>query len=173
MGRVFAIFASPPSSGLSRPFDPLLPVASPTTGVGNIFVNECRPSGTPRCAPAHWLSSARGVGIMPDDEDPLPAVPRADAASRKYKRLDRVACGFQVSAHVIECHADEASNVLTTDPSGPDLLNNAQHLRPEVAVIRRASLLAGHAEGLAGESSGEEINMITRPSVSVCTLPFR
>jgi hypothetical protein len=102
---------------------------------------------------------------MGDDEDPFAAVPRADAASRKYKRLHFVACGFQVSAHVIECHCDEASNVLTTDPSGPDFLNNPKHLRPEVAVVCRAALLSGDGEGLAGETASEEVYRTCCPSV--------
>jgi hypothetical protein len=95
---------------------------------------------------------------MPDDEDPFPFVPRADATSRKYKRLHLVACGFQVKAHIIECHADEASNILDTDESGPEFRNKSRHLRPEVTVIRRASLLSGDGERLTGDAAGEEVN---------------
>jgi hypothetical protein len=94
-----------------------------------------------------------------NNEDPFPFVPRADATSRKYKRLHLVACGFQVKAHIIECHADEASNVLDANPSGPEFFSKSQHLRPEVTVIRRPSLLACNREGLAGDAAGKEINL--------------
>jgi hypothetical protein len=97
-------------------------------------------------------SCAVGVG---NNEDPFAAVPRADATSRKYKRLHLVACGFQVRAHIIECHADEPSNVLDTNESGPEFLSKSQHFRPEVTVIRRAALLSGDGEGLTGDAASE------------------
>jgi hypothetical protein len=93
---------------------------------------------------------------MRDDEDPFPPVPRADATSRKYKRLHLVACGFQVKAHIIECHADEASNILDNRESGSDFRNKSEHFRPEMAVVLRASLLSGDGKGLAGDAAGEE-----------------
>ena len=32
-------------------------------------------------------------------------------------------------------HSGEASNVLTNDPSGPDFVNSAEHLRPEITCV--------------------------------------
>jgi hypothetical protein len=51
-------------------------------------------------------------------------------------------------------------NILANDPSGAELVNNAEILRPEVTVIIRAALLPGMRERLAGESSAEEVNRL-------------
>lgn len=98
-------------------------------------------------------SAFAGVGNNPDAISP---VPRADGTSRKYNRPRFVTEAFQVSETIVECHADEASNVLTKDPAGPHLANNASHFRPEVTVIRRASALPGNGPRLARKSPGEQ-----------------
>jgi hypothetical protein len=97
----------------------------------------------------------RGVGNNPDA---LPDMPRTEAASWKYNRPRFVTFGFQVRKHVIECHTDDARNILTNNPAGLDERNNAAHLRPEVTVILRASSHPGVTERLAGESSDHNVN---------------
>ena len=79
--------------------------------------------------------------------------------SRNSERLAGVVACFQVRKHIVERHLDDASNVLTNDPSGPALADDAAHLRPEVAVIRLASTLPGDAEGLAGEAARDDVHM--------------
>jgi hypothetical protein len=61
---------------------------------------------------------------------------------------------------MVEAHADEASNVLSNDPSGPESLNDRKHRIPEVAVIACASALPGRTEGLAGEAAGNKVNVL-------------
>jgi hypothetical protein len=65
---------------------------------------------------------------------------------------------FQVSKHLVECQADEASNVFNTKPGWPHNFDNSSNLRPEVTVIRRASLLPGHREWLTGDSAAKKVN---------------
>ena len=55
-------------------------------------------------------------------------------------------------------HCGEASNVLTNDPSGPDFVNSAEHLRPEVTRIVRASSLPCVGKRLAGEAAREDVD---------------
>jgi hypothetical protein len=76
------------------------------------------------------------------------------------KRPDGVARIFHRSKHIVEPQADEASNVFTNDPSGPQRLNDRKHRIPEVAVIACASALAGRTKGLAGEASGNKVNVL-------------
>jgi hypothetical protein len=56
-------------------------------------------------------------------------------------------------------HREDSSNVFTHDPIGSDLVNAAVHKRPEVAVIIRASSLPGITEGLARESTREDVDL--------------
>jgi hypothetical protein len=89
-------------------------------------------------------------------EDPVAPVRGTDACSRKYERPDGVAFTLQVSAHAVERQSDEPRHVLSNNPTGPELAHDSKHLRPEPAVIARASLEPGTGEGLAREPAREE-----------------
>jgi hypothetical protein len=78
-----------------------------------------------------------------------------DGASWNNKRLDGVAFTFQVRKHSVEFHVDDSSNVFTKHPSGPGLLYNSEHFRPERTVICRASALPGLGKWLARKPSGK------------------
>jgi hypothetical protein len=43
-----------------------------------------------------------------------------DGTSRNNKRLAGVADSFQVRKHLVDRHADDSSNILANDPTGPD-----------------------------------------------------
>lgn len=79
-----------------------------------------------------------------------------DARSRNNERPDGVAETLQVRSAIVERHADEASNVFSKHPSGPELRHDPAHLRPEETVIVRASSLPGATERLAGKAAGHE-----------------
>lgn len=64
-------------------------------------------------------------------------------------------------------HREDASNVFSNDPSGSDLVNAAEHVRPEVAVIRLAASLPGITEGLTRKSSSENVDS-SAPFCEVC-----
>jgi hypothetical protein len=66
-----------------------------------------------------------------------------NGASWNNKRPCGVTLSFQVRKHVVEAHADVASNVLSNDPSGPEFSHEPIKFRPEVAVIFLASALPG------------------------------
>jgi len=107
------------------------------------------------CASGDLLSSlATGVGQNPS---PVSPVRGTDGCSRNNDRPAGVAEAFQVSQHVVEAHRDDASNVLSQDVGRSALVNDAAHLRPEMAVIFRAHALPGVRPGLTGEPSGEEV----------------
>jgi hypothetical protein len=95
------------------------------------------------------------VGNNPDS---VSAVRGTDTASWNNKRPRGVAEALQVKKHIVECQFDDSSNVLSNDPSGSHPLNNLPHVRPEVTVILRASLLPGDTERLAREASADEID---------------
>jgi hypothetical protein len=67
-----------------------------------------------------------------------------------------VAFQFQVSKHRVEFHSNKTTNILSNNPSGPCLMDNSKHLRPEVTVIVLASTLPGVTERLAGEAPGKQ-----------------
>lgn len=99
------------------------------------------------------------VGVC-EKPEARPPVIMSDGTSRNFKRRrDLVSCAFQVRNHLSERQRFNPSNVLTNDPSGLALRNNAEHLRPEEAVISRAFALpgAGCAEWLARKPSANNI----------------
>jgi hypothetical protein len=94
------------------------------------------------CHNPHSVSSVRGILT----------------ASRNNKRLPGVPDVFQVRKHLVEAHADVPSNIFTNEPIGPELMQKAMHLRPEVTVILFACSLPGKAEGLARVSAANNVN---------------
>jgi hypothetical protein len=64
-------------------------------------------------------------------------------------------------------HREEASNIFSNDPTGPDFIDATVHVRPEVTVILRASSLPGITERLAWESSRENIDLAS-PFPKIC-----
>ena len=64
-------------------------------------------------------------------------------------------------------HSGDSSNVLTNDPSGPDFVNNPQHLRPEVTLILSSAPLSGVGKRLAWKSPGEDVNL-SSPLSEIC-----
>ena len=55
-------------------------------------------------------------------------------------------------------HREDASNVFANHPIGLHFVNTAVHVRPEVAVIFRASSLPGVTERLARKSASEHVD---------------
>lgn len=108
-----------------------------------------------RCRGSPAASIAVGVG---HDCKSVSLVRSADAASWNHKRPCGVAFTFQVRKHIVERQIEDVSNILSNDPSGPQLVDNSKHLRPEVAVIALASALSGFGEGLAREAAGNNVN---------------
>jgi hypothetical protein len=110
--------------------------------------------------PQSLISEAQGVGhIAPpprNNPDSVSSVRGIDTASWNNDRLDFVTTRFQVNTHLFEFHIDDSSNILTNDPTWLCLLYDSEHLRPEMAVIVFASLLAGTTVRLAGKSSCEK-----------------
>jgi hypothetical protein len=103
-----------------------------------------------------WIFSlAFGVGHNPD---PFSLVRGIDGASWYNDRPDLVAETFQISTHLVECQVDDARHILAKEPSGPESVKAADHFRPEVTVICRASSLPGNTERLAGESSADKVH---------------
>lgn len=91
----------------------------------------------------------------------------SDAASWNHDRPRGVTLCFQTSEHVVERQRDEPRHVLCHDPRGSSLCNDAQHLRPEVAVVRLASALPCEGERLAGKASGDEIDPLVEGAVEL------
>jgi hypothetical protein len=81
-----------------------------------------------------------------------------DGASWNNKGLHLISDAFQIRMHLVECHADDSSNVFANNPRGPRNRNDSDHFRPEVAVIFRALSLPGCTEWLAWESSANKVN---------------
>jgi hypothetical protein len=85
--------------------------------------------------------------------------------------LDFVTFIFQVSAHGLEYQSvvpsKYAVNIFTNDPAGLHFSYASKHLRPEVAVVRRAFSLSGCAEWLAWESTCKDVNSAS-PNSEIC-----
>lgn len=83
-------------------------------------------------------------------------MPCADAASRKYEWENSVSRFCQVKDRFVEPHIDEASNIFPKHPTGPQLGNNAAHLRTQVAFIRKTLPFSCGGEGLTGKAAGDD-----------------
>lgn len=92
------------------------------------------------------------------DPDAVASVKRVDGTSRNNNRPCGVPDGFQVSEYTVECHVDDASNVLSQDETRSCRVNNPVHCRPEVARIILAASLPGNAKWLAWEASGNKVD---------------
>jgi hypothetical protein len=105
--------------------------------------------------PLSRLSDATGVGNHPNS---VTSVGCVDGTSRNNHRPRGEAESVQVRKHLVEAHADDPSNILSKNPSGPEFFDKTAHFRPEVTVIFRASSLPGNTKRLAGVSSANKVN---------------
>ena len=98
--------------------------------------------------------------VVGDDPDAVSTVRGADSRSRNNSRLNVVPFRFQVSVYPLKAarQIDDANNVFQTEPTGPEGGNNPSKFRPEIAVVVSSALTTRNGEGLAGESTGEQVN---------------
>ena len=90
---------------------------------------------------------------------------RIDGTSRDNDRPAGVADALQVRRHSVEpILANRCRNLFSHDDRGPTGSNEAEEDGPEVPLVRRAFLLTGGAEGLAGGASGPQGPVIWPPS---------
>ena len=64
-------------------------------------------------------------------------------------------------------HSGDSSNIFTNEPSGPDFVDNAESLRPEITLVFSPPPFSSIGKRLAGESSGEDVNL-SSPLTEVC-----
>jgi hypothetical protein len=103
------------------------------------------------------VSQASGVGnINADDESSRALMPRADTTSWYKKRPCAVSLSFQVRHRLVEPHTCEASNIFANNPPRPQAADNPKHLRPQVALVTKASPLSGCRKRLTGKSARNE-----------------
>lgn len=98
-----------------------------------------------------------GVGQY---EEPVPKVACARFSRREQACADRVAQAAKVAGDVPKSQGHVAPDVFEEDPSGPDFLDDARDLGPEVAGIVGTPSMAGLAEGLAGIAGRDEIHTV-------------
>ena len=68
-------------------------------------------------------------------------------------------------------HREDATNVLTNNPTGPDLVNGTEHVRPEVTAVLRTLSPAGNGKGLAWETSCEDVDPSpSSPKIRSCNI---
>jgi len=115
-------------------------------------------------------SKVFGVANNPD---PVPSVRRINTASWNNQRPAGVADSLQIRKHFVEFHRDDSSNVLSKDETGSRFTNNAAHLRPEMAVVLRASSEAGVGKRLAGKPASKQVNSVEVTSVEVSYVGYK
>ena len=127
-------------------------VPSPVSRTSTQFPNmRCiLPLGVPAAS-----SLALGVRNNPNS---VASVLGIDGTSRNNERRRGVADGIQVRKHFVEAQTDVASNILSNDPRGPQLVHEPIHFRPEVAVIFRARSVPGSTKRLARVSAANNVN---------------
>ena len=64
----------------------------------------------------------------------------------------------QVFEDEVSRDSSKARYVLSQYPTGSDLFDEACEMRPEVALVFRAFLLAGHAERLTRCAASDDVN---------------
>jgi hypothetical protein len=78
-------------------------------------------------------------------------------ASWNIKRPCGVAFAFQVSEYFVQAQFDEPNNVLSNNPSGPELPDNSKHFWPEMAGVVLGALSSCLGERLTRESSANKV----------------
>lgn len=90
-------------------------------------------SGTFSKLPVSFQSRLVGVGHEPKS---VPSVGATSVGtSWKYNRPRGVPCGLQRIEKIVEVKLRELTNLLTNEPTGPDVLYNCRQLSPEDTVI--------------------------------------
>lgn len=83
---------------------------------------------------------------------------RARLSRCEQARLDAVTQALKLSGDLPKSQGQVAFDVLEEDPSGPDFLDDAADLGPQVAGIGLAPTSSGLAEGLAGIAGRDDMN---------------
>jgi hypothetical protein len=92
---------------------------------------------------------------------------RVDGTSRDNDRPAGVADAFQVRIHSVEpMLSNRSRNLLSHPDSGPSGTDEAELLRPEMALILLAFAFACNGEWLAGAASGPEFPVVWPASQS-------
>jgi hypothetical protein len=101
----------------------------------------------------------------------------ADPRSRQNRHPDGVACSFQVRTNSVEPRVSKRRrNLLAKEPFRSAGHDEPEEIRPEVALVVEAALLARVGEGLAGAGAcpvapagdaGEEVGLCRRATVGI------
>jgi hypothetical protein len=91
--------------------------------------------------------------------------PRIKASFQTERDGSVEAC--HVKKVIPEFHADDARHILSHNPSGPGPVDNSEHFRPEMTIIRRAALFPGQAERLARKSTCAQGDAPELPAVEL------
>lgn len=83
---------------------------------------------------------------------------RARFSRREQASLDAVTHASKVAGDVPKSQGDVAFDVLEEDEPGPDFVDDAGDLGPQVAGIRVAAAQSGLAEGLTGITGRDDMN---------------
>jgi hypothetical protein len=151
---------SPVSSCLSLPFVVRPPSTSEGSGVGYIRATAvANPSPEVLDAPLRLLFPFTvGVGHNPYPDSDVRGV---RGTSRNFKRWPNfVPAAFQIKNRLVEFQTVDSRHIFTEHPAGPEVRNSAEHFRPEVTVICRASLLPGETERLTGKAACEYAEVV-------------
>jgi hypothetical protein len=95
-------------------------------------------------------------------------VPSSDSRSFKIEHDDVIACALQILDHLPGGNLEDSRYILTDNAARAQLSDNPEHLRPKVTVVVFPFLLSSHGKGLAGESTGYNVNCpLTRSSRTI------
>lgn len=98
---------------------------------------------------------------MGHNEEPSPNVASTDFERAEQARFDRKAHCAKVSKDGLGSQGHMSFDVFEEAPLRIELVDDSADVRPEVAGIVFAAAPAGEAEGLAGISSSEDMNLST------------
>lgn len=62
---------------------------------------------------------------------------------------------FETFKYVVKSDSNESRDVFANDPVGVELVDDAEHFRPEISVVVGTSLFSSDGEWLTGKSSGD------------------
>lgn len=95
------------------------------------------------------------------DEQPFPAVRRADFFRAEKSRLSAVAHCLQSTDDMLAEKSDRSADVFKKDERRPALPNNALRIGPKIPLVARSQAFARDAVGLARDSRSDAIHHST------------